>query len=176
MRVLKLIFLSNRHYRKLKIVGIGLMLPLLGEAFNENGFYSGMSREQVIAAVQRFGFTLGEIEGTLVNRETLEMFNFCGNGLISYLRNINFDADYIPALQTLIEKNGQPEIVRVIQSPWSGPGGGYVQGVEMLWYRGKDRIRLSFSPKAWDGYGKLRHNGGASIEYRKKNNCWQSEW
>ena len=99
-------------------------------------------------------------------------FTFCkGEGLVLYSRTIDFDADYMPAFHSFLEKNGQPKRTSNLQIPMYGNGSLVVPTVEIAWYKGNDRITLSFSPELRDGKGQLRLSRNAYINYATKSSC-----
>ena len=154
-----------------------ILFALSSEAFEVDGFRSGMTREQLTTEAVNRGLEVKEgpygsiLIGKFAEYRIVGSFGFCGDALIAYSHSIDFDVDYIPTLRTTIERLGQPQRVRTLQSPWSGSGGGNVQSVGMTWYTGNDRINLSFNPEGRDGKGQLRYFRSASIDYASKNAC-----
>lgn len=149
-------------------------------AFDIDGFRSGMTRQELSIAAKNRGLEAkkGPFDNWIVGNFAESkgridgIFAFCGEVLVWYSRSIDFDVDYIPVLQSLIEKNGQPQRVRTSLTQMVGAEGN-MQGVEMRWYVGNDRITLSFSPEGRDGKGQLRHSRDSSISYTAKNPCWK---
>lgn len=170
-------FTMNRYLLHILMAVSWLLFTTGANAFDIDGFRSGMTREQLILEAKNRGLEAKEsaygswIIGEFATYRIDGNFSFCGEGLVSYNRMVDFDVDYIPSLQNLIEKHGQPHLIRTTKNPWSGPGGGYILGVEVTWYANNDRIQLSFYPEGRDGKGQLRHNRTASISYFTKNTC-----
>lgn len=155
-----------------------LSFTIDANAFDVDGYHSGMTREQLIAEAAKAGFDAKEaangdwwVVGRLADPQIHGTFSFCEGTLDSYIRMIDFDLEYIPLLNSLIGLHGQPHKVQTNQRAWSGSGGGTVQGVEMIWHAGNDRITLSFYPEGRDGEGQLRHLRNASIYYYAKTRC-----
>lgn len=160
-----------------------IMLPWLfvstgASAFDVDGFRSGMTREQLSAEAKnrgleakenQYGFLIGKFADYQIDGS----FAFCGEGMVAYTHSIDVNVDYIPNLQNLLKKYGQPRSVSTTQYPvsFSGGGSGYVSQMEMIWYARNDRITLSFLPENRDGKGQLRSAQGASIAYFSKNHC-----
>jgi hypothetical protein len=167
------------HIFRIQILLIIELLLVTGSsyAFNADGFYSGMTHKQFTAEARNRGLETKEgpngnwLIGKFSDYRIDGTFFFCGDALMLYNRSVDFDVDYIPTLNSFIEKFGQPRSTRTTINPWYGPGGGDVQSVEMLWFSSNDRITLSFSPEGRDGKGQLRHYRGASISYMLKNRC-----
>jgi hypothetical protein len=160
--------------------------------FNAEGFQTGMTVDQVAAAMKARGLTLrsggkGPFSAYYVLRVDrsgnpdpsgpLISLLFCEGGLVSFSHSIDFDADYIPMLKTILEQHGNPGRVTVRTQPWSGPGGGYLSSSEMYWYFGDDRVTLSFNPDGRSGKGVLRYSRGGSIGYETLNKqCPFPDW
>lgn len=153
------------------------LLAMKAYAFDVDGFRSGITKEQLSAEAMNRGLEVKEgpygnwFIGKFSESRIDGTFLFCGKSLVSYNRSIDFDVDYVPTLNSLIEKHGQPRSVRVTPIPWSGPGGGNVKVVKMAWYVANEKIVLSLTPEGRDGKGQLRHNRAASINYNTKNQC-----
>lgn len=96
---------------------------------------------------------------------------FCDGALVSILRNLDFDADYIPTLQDVLQKYATPNRVWVKRQPWTGPGGGYVSSSETEWTSGKDRVVLAFNPEGRGGTRALRYGREAGIDYETRSPC-----
>lgn len=163
------------------LIGLLAFLPT-ASAFDVDGFHSGMTREQLSVSAKELGLEVKEVSpvswviGKFAENRIDGSFSFCDKSLVSYSRDLDFDIDYVPTLRSLIQKYGQPKRILSEQMPWSGPGGGSFNNVEILWYKDDDRFTLSFSPEERDGEGKLRHLRGAWVAYATKNSCWTVPW
>jgi hypothetical protein len=145
-------------------------------AFDVDGIRTGITTSELVAIGQRRGL---EVKETVFGNWTMGkfseyridgVFTFCGGGLISFNRSIDFDVDYVPFLNQTSGKYGAPQ-VRTTALEVSGAPGQSVPRVEMVWYTGNDRITLSFSPEMRDGKGTLRFNRHASVDYLTKSSC-----
>lgn len=147
-------------------------------AFTVDGIQSQMTLEQLGNSAAIRGREIWEtIGGNWVVGKRSEsqidgIFSFCGAGLITYNRNIDFDADYMTMLRSFLEKYGQPKRVEVSQNNFEGPNPGIILTTRMIWYSGVDRVILSFNPEGHDGRGQLRYNRSANVGYASKNKCW----
>ena len=142
--------------------------------FDVNGFHSGMTTEQLVAVAKSRGLEAAEMQrapgewsiGKLSRYEVDGSFAFCGaEGLVSYTHNIDFDVDYIPQLESLIQKLGPPRRVSTLRAPMAGNETVLMPEVDLTWNQDKEEIILSFSPATKE---LLR---GAYISYITKNSC-----
>jgi hypothetical protein len=167
----------NRFFLHVLIVFPALLFAECANAFDVDGFHSGMSREQLSVEATSRGLEVKEgadgswFIGKFADQRIDGVFSFCGESMNSYSRSIDFDVDYIPMLNSLIDKSGQPRRVRTTQNQWTGSGGGNIQNVGMLWYVNNDRITLSFNTEGRDGKGQLRYYRNATIMYHAKSRC-----
>jgi hypothetical protein len=147
--------------------------------FDVDGFHTGMTREELVNVARQRGLEAKELTssswgvGTSDDNYTDSNFNFCGDGLIAYSRSIDFDIDFVRSLHTLTESNGQPQEILTKEYPWSGPGGGNIHGVEIIWRHDSEKIEIAFLPEGRDDHGKIRNTRAASISYTTKNTCWK---
>lgn len=155
----------------------GVIFCSISAAFDLDGVYSGMTREQVRSFFAERGLeardlgTTGLLIGDFKANRIDGSVSFCGDGLVWYSKSIDFDAAYIQTFQDLVKKFGQPQRVTVEKNPWTGPGAGYVYGIGMRWVSKKDEITLFFYPEGRDGHGAIRYSRAASVIYTTANNC-----
>lgn len=159
------------------IVVVPLLFAAPAQAFEADGFASGMSRDQIAASAVNRGLEAWDsifdnlTIGKQIDARIDGMFSFCKGRMSWYNRPIDFTAEYYPSVEALLSRFGQPKSTVIDQQPWSGPGGGYIRTISTVWAHGKDRITLSVSPEGRDGKGGLRHNTGASITYSASTQC-----
>jgi hypothetical protein len=161
--------------------------------FNAEGFQTGMTVDQVAAAVGGRGMTLlppylkSELSASFAVRvdrsgnveasDPIINVLFCDGRLVGFSHNIDLDTDYIPALKDILDQHGSPGHVTVRTQPWSGQGGGYLSSSEMHWYFGDDRIAFSFTPEGRTGAGALRFSRTTSISYQTlTKQCAFGDW
>jgi hypothetical protein len=88
---------------------------------------------------------------------------------------VSFDTDFVPLLDRLIGKYGEPQKVNVTAEAWTGAGGGYVQHAHLVWYKGDDRVKLSFNPEEHNSDGSIKLARSAHVDYGVKNACWKAD-
>ncbi|MFM0060980.1 hypothetical protein PQR64_35740 [Paraburkholderia phytofirmans] len=143
-------------------------------AFDVDGYRSGMTPGQVAAMADRQGLDMWQMAdvpgdwaiGIRAQYRIDATFAFCAPaGLFAYAHSLDPDNAYLPAVERTIAAWGQPK-VSVQRVAWSGPGGGDIQSIDMLWKRGDGtELSISFTPEGRDGAGALRYNRGTSISY-----------
>lgn len=121
-------------------------------AFNADGFWSGMTREQFTAHAARLGLQVvnrpdGKAIAARPNspRWLSATAGFCGNLLNAYSRSIWSDPDYAATLTQLFRYYGPPREMsfRGDVSTDIDSGAGTMQSYVITnWYRGDDRVRL----------------------------------
>ena len=159
-------------------ISAAVLPPAPALAFNADGYTSWMTKEQVIALSSYRGLKAWENkDGLLLVGKPEESridgtFSFCNNWLVAYNRTIDLDAEYFPKLKELMHYYGQPVNVEAREIPWSGPGDGFLNLVDLRWYYGNDRADLYFNPEARDAKGKLKYVRAANISFSTRNACW----
>jgi len=159
---------------KIAIAALLMLASGAALAFDVDGYRSGMTPDDVAAIAQRQGLDMWQIAnmpgdwaiGTRAQYRIDSTFAFCAPaGLISYSHSLDPDNAYLPTVQRTIAAWGQPK-VSVRRLVWSGPGGGDIESIDMLWKRGDGtELSISFTPEGRDGAGTLRYNRGTSISY-----------
>jgi hypothetical protein len=149
-------------------------------AFQADGFWSGMSREQLAATTLRLGIETREgPQGRFMATNAAApwsgaTFAFCGNALVAYSRNISSDQDYAATLAHLFGDYGPPREMNFAGdvSTDMDTGAGTMQSRALTkWYGGNDRIRLK-SYFDWRFYrGNLGRFQPATILYEVRNPC-----
>ena len=149
-------------------------------AFNADGVWSGMSREQLAASALRFGLLLRNeapdrvsiaAPGASTPGATL---GFCGKVLTTYTRNISSDADYAATLARVFGMYGPPRVMsfRGDVTTDIDSGSGTLQSYVITdWVRGADRVQL----KSYFDWRIQRGNLGrfqpATIVYEMRSPC-----
>lgn len=121
-------------------------------AFDADGFWSGMTREQFATNAALLGLRVvnrpdGKLAAARPNAPPRlgATAGFCGNLLHTYSRSIESDPDYGATLAKLFREYGPPTQMsfRGDISTDIDSGGGTMQSyVVTYWYRGDDRVRL----------------------------------
>lgn len=151
-------------------------------AFDVDGFRSGMTEDEAEQIIHARGLESWEIQrntvqahglmfGNRLKYEVAGSLSFCRNQLMSYIKDIDFDADYVPTLHSLIREHGQPNVRAALDTLVQG--GGHIQDVKMAWYFSNERIELTFWPQHRKGNGDVAAYRGSSINYASRNECWK---
>jgi hypothetical protein len=135
-------------------------------SFEAFGLRSGMSAEEVSRKFPTYELRwLASPKGSAmllnrpVNPENPDIFAslaFCQNRLMSVIRNIDPDNEFLGYVQDYIREYGQPE-VKVTKNPWTGLNGGDITDLELTWTRNGVRRKLSLVPEGRTGSGELRY-------------------
>jgi hypothetical protein len=161
---------------------LGALLPAPAQAFYVDGFWSGMSPQQLAVTATAYGLvvrpgTPGQwFIGTAITSplpsRVLGEFRFCGNYLVSYTRNIHSDADYASTLATIFATYGPPRKMNFSGDMATGSAAGAFRASgETEWRRGVDRVRME-SDFDWRLYqGALQREQPASVRYETRNPC-----
>ena len=91
--------------------------------------------------------------------------SFCNNRLVSIIRTVDPDTDFLTYAQDYLRDYGQPT-VNVRKQPWTGKNGGDITALELVWIRDGIRRDVSFSPEGRTGAGELRYIRSASVGIR----------
>lgn len=162
----------------LAALGTAAGWPARGIAFNAEGYTSWMTKEQVIALAAYRGLKAWQNkDGLLLVGKPAEnridgTFSFCNGWLVAYNRTIDFDTEYFAKLKELMGYYGQPANVEPREVSWSGPGGGFLELVDMRWYNWNDRADLYFNPEARDAKGHVKYPRNANVSFSTRNSCW----
>lgn len=164
----------DREMKKTAIATMFLIMSSAAAAFDVDGYRSGMTPAEVAAIAQRNGLEMWQMPnmpgawaiGIRAQYRVDATFAFCApTGLVAYSHSLDPDNAYLPAVERAIAAWGQPK-VSVRREVWTGPGGGDVESIDMLWKRSDGtELSVSFGPEGRDGKGALRYNRGASIGY-----------
>lgn len=157
---------------------LGAVLSGPGQAFQVDGFWTGMSTQQLVAIAVTHGLVARPgaggywFVGTASPPRLLGKFGFCGNYLVSYTRNIHSDADYANTLAAIFATYGPPRKINFSGDVESGSvDGAFRASGETRWSRGPDRVRME-SHFDWRLYrGELRREQPASVTYETRNPC-----
>lgn len=163
------------------MVRILLLLVLLAgraQAFQVEGFWTGMSHGQLAATAAAHGLVAtpgGDGQwfvGTTFPPRVLGKFGFCGNYLVAYTRNIHSDADYANTLAAIFATYGPPRKMNFSGDMDTGAAAGAFRASgETEWRRGADRVRME-SHFDWRLYrGALQREQPASVTYETRNPC-----
>lgn len=126
------------------------VLSVPAQAFNADGIWSGMSRDQVALTAASLGLRVGmqgekmvvAIPGAPWLDATL---GFCGNVLTSYSRNLSSDTDYATALARIFALYGPPKLMSFrgdVATDINSARGAMQSYVVTEWLRGNDRVQL----------------------------------
>lgn len=155
------------------------MIPGPGLAFQVDGFWTGMGRQQLLTVAAAYGLVVqpgadGEwFVGTSLPARVLGKFGFCGNSLVSYTRNIHSDADYANTLAAIFATYGPPYQMNFSGDVGAGTaaGGAFRASGETQWERGPDLVRME-SYFDWRLYrGELQREQPASVRYETRSPC-----
>ena len=170
----------SRHFRRATLTSLLFGALLVGHvrAFQVDGFWAGMSTQQLVAVAAMYGLVARPgtegywFVGTSIPPRVLGKFGFCGNYLVSYTRNIHSDADYANTLSTIFATYGPPRRMNFSGNVESGSAdGAFRASGETQWSRGPDRVRME-SHFDWRLYrGELRREQPASVRYETRNPC-----
>jgi len=162
------------------VIAMYWLLSPSAYGFDVDGYSSGQSQAVVAQTAHSRGLTLdyvpalsrgawqayaGRNVGDKKDALPKMQFYFCGAKLAWYVRDLDFDADYVGTLERTIRALGKPTDVTTRRDPWTGPGGGLAESVDIVWGIGGERTRLSFSPELRTDAGALRNDRHASITY-----------
>ncbi|QIX18328.1 hypothetical protein [Burkholderia multivorans] len=147
-------------------------------AFDVDGFRTGMSVDEVANIVRGKGWTLSADNtdaGIYVEAhygqdgKVTELgpanFSFCNRRLVAYIRELDFDAEYVSQLREMIGRYGNQPSIEVRRQAWNGPGGGYISTVAAKWSVGRERVEIAFEPEGHTGNGALKYYRGANVSY-----------
>lgn len=155
-----------------------LVSPTVG-AFNVDGLWSGMSREQALAGALRLGLQVrNEGERVLVAPPgapwAAATLGFCGSLLSSYRRNLASDADYASTLSRVFAAFGPPRLMSFrgdVTTDMDTASGAMQSYVITEWVRGDDRVQLK-SYFDWRTHkGNLGRFQPATIAYETRSPC-----
>ena len=169
-----------RHFRMATLTSLllGALLPGHAPAFQVDGFWTGMSTQQLVSVAANNGLVARPAAdgywfiGTSIPPRVLGKFGFCGNYLVSYTRNIHSDADYANTLAAIFATYGPPRKMNFSGDVESGSAdGAFRASGETQWERGGDRVRMT-SYFDWRLYrGELRREQPASVRFETRNPC-----
>jgi hypothetical protein len=170
----------SRHFRRVALTSllVGALLTGHARAFQADGFWAGMSTQQLVAVAATYGLVVRPgadgywFVGTPVPPRVLGKFGFCGNYLVSYTRNIHSDADYANTLSTIFATYGPPRKMNFSGNVESGSAdGAFRASGETQWERGGDRVRMT-SYFDWRLYrGELWREQPARVRYETRSPC-----
>ena len=160
--------------KKTAVAVMFLIASGAASAFDVDGYRSGMTPADVATVAQRQGLEMWQMAnmpgdwaiGIRAQYRIDATFAFCApTGLVSYSHSLDPDNAYLLTIERTIAAWGQPKI-NVRRQVWTGPGGGEIESIDMLWKRGDGtELSVSYTPEGRDGAGALRYNRGASISY-----------
>lgn len=154
------------------ILATTAIAPLIGGqafGFEAFGFRSGMSPAEVEAAAP-LGFHVHWFNSTGIVAADNSPTNIyvtltvCAGRLVAVIRPVDADSEWLPRMKELLQQRGQPQ-VRVSTDAWTGPGGGDISTVELVWRSPGEKVILNLTPEGRDGTGQLRFTRSASIAY-----------
>ena len=170
----------SRYFRSVTRTSLllGALLSGPGQAFQVDGFWSGMSTQQLVAVAATYGLVARPgaggywFVGTALPPRLLGKFGFCGNYLVSYTRNIHSDADYANTLAAIFATYGPPRKMNFSGNVESGSAdGAFRASGQTRWERGYDRVTMQ-SYFDWRLYrGELQREQPASVRFETRNPC-----
>ena len=170
----------SRYFRSVTRISLllGALLSGPGLAFQVDGFWTGMSTQQLVAVAAAYGLVARPgaggywFVGTSSPPRLLGKFGFCGNYLVSYTRNIHSDADYANTLAAIFATYGPPRKMNFSGDVATGAAdGAFRASGETRWEWGPDRVRME-SYFDWRLYrGELQREQPASVRYETRNPC-----
>jgi hypothetical protein len=153
----------------------------LAVAFNADGFWSGMTREQFATNAAVLGLRVvnrpdGKVMAARPNAPLWlgVTVGFCEDLLHTYSRSIVSDPDYAATLAKLFREYGPPKQMsfRGDVSTDIDTGGGTLQSyVVGYWYRGDDRVRLKSHFDWRYQQGSLGRLQPAAITFETRSPC-----
>jgi hypothetical protein len=96
--------------------------------------------------------------------------SFCNNRLVSIIRDVDPDTDFLAYAQDYLREYGQPT-VNVRKQPWTGKNGGDITSLTLAWIGGGIRREVTLSPEGRTGSGELRYVRTASVGIRFDTPC-----
>ncbi|HYO28818.1 MAG TPA: hypothetical protein VER68_11105 [Azonexus sp.] len=170
----------SRYFRSVTRTSLllGALLSGPGQAFQVDGFWSGMNTQQLVAMAATYGLVARPgaggywFVGTTSPARLLGKFGFCGNYLASYTRNIHSDADYANTLAAIFATYGPPRKMNFSGNVESGSAdGAFRASGQTQWERGDDRVTMQ-SYFDWRLYrGELQREQPASVRFETRNPC-----
>lgn len=95
---------------------------------------------------------------------------FCNSRLVSIIRNVDPDTDFLAYAQDYLREYGQPT-VNVLKQPWTGKNGGDITTLKFVWVRGGIRGEVTLIPEGRTGTGVLRYVRTASVRIAFDSPC-----
>lgn len=155
------------------------------QAFNADGIWSGMSREQVTFTAARLGLRVGVQQGLQGEGGKMVVANpgapwldatlgFCGKVLTSYSRNLSSDTDYAAALARVFAQYGPPKLMSFrgdVTTDINSASGAMQSYVVTEWLRGNDRVQLKSFFDWRIQQGNLGRFQPATILYEMRSPC-----
>jgi hypothetical protein len=139
------------------IAGLAMgQAPAAGPSFDAFRLHSGMTPDEVSKEFQNYELRwLAKPRGAamLVQRpvnlddpDICASLSFCNNRLVSIIRTVDPDTDFLTYAQDYLREYGQPS-VNVRKQPWTGKNGGDITALELIWIGGGIRREVTLSPK-----------------------------
>lgn len=157
---------------------LGTLLAAPVQAFQVDGFWTGMSSQQLLTTAAAYGLVAqpGKAGRWLVSamyppRVTAEV-GFCQNHLVSYRRNIMSDEDYANILSGIFAAYGPPRKMSFSGDVATGTAeGAFRASGETLWAQGTDRVRMDSFFDWRLNRGDLRRQQPASVFFETRSPC-----
>ena len=138
----------------------------------------GTTRDEVVRIVNSRGsevWATGFAENYAVgNFETKRIdytIAFCKDRLRWASRSLDFDADYFHTVQQLVAQHGQLSQLNFRDNIWTGPEGGSVRSVDMIWQKATYKVTLSVTPESRTTDGRLRYNRSLFLSFASAAKC-----
>jgi hypothetical protein len=157
---------------------VGTLLAGSVQAFQADGFWTGMSPQQLLATATAYGLVAqpGKAGRWLISTKyplmVIAEAGFCQNHLVSYRRNIQSDEDYANTLSGIFAIYGPPRKMSFSGDVATGTSeGAFRASGETLWAQGPDRVRMESFFDWRMNQGDLRRQQPASVLFETRNPC-----
>jgi hypothetical protein len=147
------------------LVSMSIVMSADAQTFEAFRFRSGMSPEQVVHVVAGYElrWTRDKEVAFLVNGQDIYAnLGFCDDKLVSVIRKVDADTEFLTYLQDGLRDYGQPKVT-VRKDAWTGSGSGEITYVDFSWTRLGVGHTVSLAPEGRTGSGELRYIRSASV-------------
>lgn len=155
---------ADARYRFVPYLSLG-SLSAHSQTFKAFRFHNGMTPEQAENAVPgyKLRWTHGQEVAFLISGEDIYAnLGFCNNKLVSVIRSVDADTEFLNYLRDELKDYGQPKVT-VRKDAWTGPGGGDITWIDFSWSKDRVGYALSLAPEGRSGSGELRYVRTASV-------------
>jgi hypothetical protein len=157
---------------------LGALLTAPVQAFQVDGFWTGMSPQQLFTTAAAYGLVAQPGKAgrwfisTMYPPRAIAEVGFCRNYLVSYRRNVLSDADYANTLAGIFATYGPPRKMSFSGDVATGTAeGAFRASGETLWAQGLDRVRMASFFDWRLNQGDLRRQQPASVLFETRSPC-----